>query len=404
MLKVPPINISDYDYPLPSDRIAMHPVSERDDSKLLVCSDGKITDSYFSNVHEYLPEYALLLLNNTRVIHARLLFHKSTGAAIEIFCLEPESPVHDIQLAMEQKESCVWRCLVGNAKKWKGGILSFEMIFGKMICKISAEIIQRHVGTYSVKFSWSIHDLSFAEIIESAGKVPLPPYIHREVEEEDMDRYQTVFAEHDGSVAAPTAGLHFTKKVFKQLTEKKINIAHLTLHVGAGTFKPVSSADIHKHVMHAEQVVINKKLLDQLLNADHDIIAVGTTSVRTIESLYWLGVKYLTTEKMSYEVTQWDAYETELKTIGKVEVLNSLLSYLEKHKLPQLCFRTSLIIVPGYSFRIINGMITNFHQPKSTLLLLISAFLGNKWKEVYQHALLTDYRFLSYGDACLFLK
>jgi S-adenosylmethionine:tRNA ribosyltransferase-isomerase len=312
--------------------------------------------------------------------------------------------VHDIQLAMEQKESCVWKCLVGNAKKWKEGVLSFEMIFGKMICKISAEIIQRHVGTYSIKFSWTNPDLSFAEIIESAGKVPLPPYIHREVEEEDMDRYQTVFAEHDGSVAAPTAGLHFTKNVFKQLAEKKIKTAHLTLHVGAGTFKPVSSANIHHHVMHAEQVVINKKLLDKLQEANHDIIAVGTTSVRTIESLYWLGIKYMSTGVMSDEVTQWDAYETEFKTYGKGEVVNALLSYLEKQKLQQLSFRTSLIIVPGYTFRIVSGMITNFHQPKSTLLLLISAFLGNKWKEVYQHALLADYRFLSYGDACLFLK
>jgi S-adenosylmethionine:tRNA ribosyltransferase-isomerase len=404
MLKVPTINISDYDYPLPHDRIAMHPVSERDDSKLLVCCAGNISDNSFSKVHEYLPESSLLVLNDTRVIHARLLFHKSTGAAIEIFCLEPEAPVRDIQLAMEQKESCVWKCLVGNAKKWKEDVLSFEMIFGKMICKISAEIIQRHVGTYSIKFSWTNPELSFAEIIESAGKVPLPPYIHREVEEEDMDRYQTVFAEHDGSVAAPTAGLHFTKNVFKLLAEKNIKTAHLTLHVGAGTFKPVSSEKIHHHVMHAEQVVISKKLLDKLQEADHDIIAVGTTSVRTIESLYWLGVKYMSTGVMSDEVTQWDAYETEFKTYGKGEVVNALINYLEKQKLQQLSFRTSLIIVPGYTFRIVSGMITNFHQPKSTLLLLISAFLGNKWKEVYQHALLADYRFLSYGDACLFLK
>jgi len=404
MINIPPINITDYDYPLPNDRIAMHPVNERDDSKLLVCVDGHISDRCFSHIDEYLPENALLLLNDTRVIHARLLFHKTTGAPIEIFCLEPETPVMDIQLAMEQKESCIWKCLVGNAKKWKAGVLSFEMIFGKTICKISAEIMDRQGEIFSIRFAWNDPRLSFAEIIETAGKIPLPPYIHRDVEEEDMDRYQTVFAEHDGSVAAPTAGLHFTENVFRQLKAKNIKTAQLTLHVGAGTFKPVSSSNINKHVMHAEQVVINKKLIDHLREANHDIIAVGTTSVRTIESLYWLGVKYLTTGNMPDAVNQWDAYETDLKTFDKADVLNALKGYLEKNKIQQFGFRTSLIIVPGYTFRIVNGIITNFHQPKSTLLLLISAFLGNKWKEVYQHALLTDYRFLSYGDACLFLK
>ncbi|MEI6853194.1 MAG: S-adenosylmethionine:tRNA ribosyltransferase-isomerase, partial [Bacteroidota bacterium] len=229
-------------------------------------------------------------------------------------------------------------------------------------------------------------------------------YIQREVEEEDMERYQTVFALNDGSVAAPTAGLHFTKKVFRQLAKKNITTAHLTLHVGAGTFKPVSASDIQDHVMHAEQVIINKKLLLQLLKADHDIIAVGTTSVRTVESLFWLGVKYLSSGTMPEAIDQWDAYKTDWKTTDKMEVLNALMSYLEENKLQQLYFKTSLIIIPGYNFRIVTGMITNFHQPKSTLLLLISAYLGNKWKEVYQHALLTDYRFLSYGDACLFLK
>jgi S-adenosylmethionine:tRNA ribosyltransferase-isomerase len=404
MLSIPPINIAEYDYPLPNERIALHPLSQRDESNLLVCRAGVITDECFSALHEFLPESSLLVLNDTRVIHARLLFHKLTGAAIEIFCLEPETPVRDIQLAMQQTAGCVWTCMVGNAKKWKDGVLSFEMIFGKKICKISAEIIKRYGETFSIKFSWSIPELTFAEIIETAGKVPLPPYIHREVEEEDMERYQTIFAENDGSVAAPTAGLHFTKSVFKKLAGKNIKTAHLTLHVGAGTFKPVSAIDIHQHVMHAEQVIINKKLLVQMLNTDHDIIAVGTTSVRTLESVYWLGVKYLSTGVMPGSVNQWDAYETDLRSFDRAEVLQGLIRYLDKTKLQQLSFQTSLIIVPGYSFRIVAGMITNFHQPKSTLLLLISAFLGNKWKEVYQHALQTDYRFLSYGDACLFLK
>jgi S-adenosylmethionine:tRNA ribosyltransferase-isomerase len=405
MIQTPPINISDFDYPLPAEKIANHPLSERDDSKLLVCKDGLISDHSFSEIHKYLPASSLLLLNDTRVIHARLLFHKTTGASIEIFCLEPEAPVRDIQLAMQQKESCVWNCMVGNAKKWKEGELSFEMIFGKAICRISAEVLHRNSGgTFSIRFSWNLSDLTFAELIETAGKVPLPPYIHREVEEEDMERYQTVFALNNGSVAAPTAGLHFTRKVFMQLAKKNISTAHLTLHVGAGTFKPVSTSDIQHHVMHAEQVIINKKLLLQLLHAEHDIIAVGTTSVRTVESLFWLGVKYLSSGTMPEAIDQWDAYKTDWKTMDKMEVLSALLSYLEENKLQQLYFKTSMIIIPGYNFRIVTGMITNFHQPKSTLLLLISAYLGNKWKEVYQHALLTDYRFLSYGDACLFLK
>jgi S-adenosylmethionine:tRNA ribosyltransferase-isomerase len=404
MLKIPSINISAYDYPLPVHKIALHPLPERDNSKLLLCRKGVITDRHFDSVHEFLPENSLLVLNDTRVIHARLLFHKSTGAAIEVFCLEPEAPDRDIQLAMQQTGSCVWKCLVGNAKKWKEGELSFEMIFGREICRISAAIVQRHGETFSVRFTWSLPGFTFANIIETAGKVPLPPYIHREVEEEDMERYQTVFAEHDGSVAAPTAGLHFTKNVFKQLAAKNIKTTHLTLHVGAGTFKPVSAADIHQHVMHSEQVIIHKKLLKQIQKAKNDIIAVGTTSVRTLESLYWLGVKYLSLGVMPMEVDQWDAYETDLKSLGKDEVIKALITYLDHNELEQLSFQTSLIIIPGYTFRVIDGMITNFHQPKSTLLLLISAYLGDTWKEIYQHALRSDYRFLSYGDACLFLK
>ncbi len=404
MIKIPTINISDYDYPLPGVRIAMHPLQERDHSKLLVCSHGEISDHRFSEVDEYLPESSLLLLNDTRVIHARLLFHKTTGAAIEIFCLEPEEPVRDIQLAMQQQESCVWKCLVGNAKKWKTGALSFEMIFERVICRIEAEIVQRYGDTFSIRFSWSIPEFTFAQIIETAGKVPLPPYINREVDEEDMVRYQTIYAGHDGSVAAPTAGLHFTKSVFKKLAGKNIKSARLTLHVGAGTFKPVTSADIRQHVMHAEQIVITKNLLSKLRKAKHDIIAVGTTSVRLVESLYWLGLKYLSTGVMPAEVNQWDAYDTHLNPIGKDEVLKALIGYLDKNESEQFNFHTSLIIIPGYTFRIIDGMITNFHQPKSTLLLLISAFLGDKWKEIYEHALHNEYRFLSYGDACLFLK
>ena len=403
MREILPINLSDYNYFLPDGKIALYPAERRDSAKLLVCHSEIVFDSKFSSIDEFIPRDSLLVLNDTRVIHARLLFEKQSGAAIEIFCLEPEAPYKDIQLAMQEKESCVWNCMVGNAKKWKSGKLkmALETEYGSGI--LSAEVVEKNDSTFLIKFIWNLPGLTFSEVIEKAGKVPLPPYIHREAEDDDSKRYQTVFAVNDGSVAAPTAGLHFTKEVFNRLDKKKIQIAHLTLHVGAGTFKPVTADLVQQHVMHAEQVMITKKLIEDLLQSNNTI-AVGTTSVRSLESLYWLGAKYISTGVMPTEVNQWDAYETEYRKPPTDEVLNTLLDYLKKHRLSQLHFRTSLIIIPGYNFRIIRGMVTNFHQPKSTLLLLISAFLGPKWKYLYEHALNNNYRFLSYGDACLFLR
>lgn len=404
MVTPPKIKISKYKYRLPESKIASHPLAKRDDSKLLVHRNGIISDRNFADLPELLPPASMLLMNDTRVIRARMLFRKTTGATIEILCLEPEQPERDIQLAMQQKGSCVWRCMVGNLKKWKGGFVFIQIPLKTNILTVYADKEERHDDTFSIKFSWTMEEFTFAEVVEMIGKVPLPPYIHRAPEEDDIQRYQTVFASQDGSVAAPTAGLHFTDDVFKRLAAKNISTAHLTLHVGAGTFKPVTAKDIRQHVMHGEQLVVDLSLLEKLRNIKQDIIAVGTTSVRTIESLYWMGVKYINTGAMPERLEQWDAYDTELKPATNEEVYDAIIGYLQQHKLEQLKFQTSLIIVPGYQFRIIDGMLTNFHQPKSTLLLLISAFLGDKWKEIYKHALRTNYRFLSYGDACLFLK
>lgn len=404
MINLPKIKISNYNYRLPEKKIAMHPLAKREDSKLLVHRNGIIRDRNFSDLPELLPPASMLLINDTRVIRARMLFRKTTGATIEILCLEPEQPERDIQLAMQQKGSCVWRCMVGNVKKWKRGLVFIQLPLKTNILTVFAEMEERHEDTFSIKFSWTMEEFTFAEVVEMIGKVPLPPYIHRAPEEDDIQRYQTVFATHQGSVAAPTAGLHFTDDMFKRLAVKNINTGHLTLHVGAGTFKPVTAKDVRQHVMHGEQVVVDMSLLEKLRNKKQDIIAVGTTSVRTIESLYWMGIKYITTGVMPERLEQWDAYDAELKPASNEEVYDAIISYLDQHKLEQLKFQTSLIIIPGYQFRIINGMLTNFHQPKSTLLLLISAFLGYKWKEIYKHALRNNYRFLSYGDACLFLK
>jgi len=402
MITIPDINISDFDYALPEARIALFPAAKRDASKLLVSRNDTIIDKEFYQLAGLIPENALLVLNNTRVIHARLLFHKPTGAAIEIFCLEPQSPERDIQLAMQQKGSCVWKCLVGNAKKWKEGTLVLPVHINSGECLLSASIVGHDDETFSVQFNWNPEEYCFAQIIEAAGKVPLPPYIHRPADTIDNERYQTVFARNDGSVAAPTAGLHFTNDIFQQLNKKNISTANITLHVGAGTFKPVSADNIEQHVMHAEQVVVSKKLIESVLEAEGAIIAVGTTSVRSLESLYWLGLNYMQNGVMPDLVKQWEPYNT-VETKETKTVLKALLAFMSANELEHISFSTQIIIMPGYQFRIISGMVTNFHQPKSTLLLLISAFLGDRWKAIYEHALQNDYRFLSYGDACLFL-
>ncbi|MGQ8338582.1 S-adenosylmethionine:tRNA ribosyltransferase-isomerase [Sunxiuqinia sp. A32] len=393
------------DYELPDERIAKYPLANRDESKLLVWKNGNIADSIFNSLSELLPENSLLVFNNTKVIRARLQFQKQTGARIEIFCLDPLEPA-DYQISFQQTESCTWNCMVGNLKKWKQEVLQKEIEVDGEAVILKAEKLLQADGNVQVKFSWNSSKAEFASIIEAAGILPIPPYLNRETEEDDLERYQTIYSKIKGSVAAPTAGLHFTDRVFDSLKSKNIECAEVTLHVGAGTFKPVKSATIADHEMHAEQIIVTREFIEKLIQHSNHLIAVGTTSIRTLESLYWLGVQLLKhPDAFPHElkVNQWAPYQNEDKIPAK-QALISLLDYLSKNQLSFLIASTKIIIVPGYEFQIVDGMLTNFHQPQSTLLLLISAFLGDDWKRVYQHALDHDYRFLSYGDSNLYLK
>ncbi len=397
------IKISDFTYDLPDDKIAKYPLSVRDKSKLLIHKNGEITQSSFQNSVDFLPEKAQLVFNNTRVIHARLFFRKETGAKIEIFCLEPIQPV-DYQIAFQEKERVIWKCMIGNSKKWKAGILKREIeIKGKKVI-LQAEKKEQSENTFSIEFSWD-KSMAFAEIIEHTGTLPIPPYLNRETEEADEETYQTVYAKIDGSVAAPTAGLHFTKEVLTQLNNKNISTKEITLHVGAGTFQPVKSDTISGHTMHHETVIIPKNIIEGFIENPDNIIAVGTTSVRSLESLYWIGLQLENKifNAQHAEVLQWEPYENEAK-ITSEKALQNIVHYLNENKKSELQFSTQIIILPGYDFKIIGGMFTNFHQPQSTLLLLISAFLGNDWKRVYDYALNNNFRFLSYGDSNLYLK
>lgn len=392
-------------YELPEERIAKYPLPQRDQSKLLVWRNGEITDAQFLNLDQFLPEGSLLVFNNTRVIRARLLFQKATGANIEIFCLDPLNPA-DYQLAFQQTESCSWNCMVGNLKKWKNEVLEKQLHLNGKVVNFKAEKLAQEEGNVQVRFSWDCPDTDFASLIEAAGVLPIPPYLHRETEESDLERYQTIYSKIKGSVAAPTAGLHFTQAAFEKLKSKQIDSEEVTLHVGAGTFKQVKAATIGEHEMHAEQIIVRKSFIEKLLSHPGKLIAVGTTSIRTLESLYWLGVKIhrnpeLTLQELDIE--QWLPYQSETDT-SKAESLQAILGYMERNGLQTIGAHTKIIIVPGYRFRIVEGMFTNFHQPQSTLLLLISAFIGTDWERVYQHAMDNDYRFLSYGDSNLYLK
>lgn len=397
------IKISDFNYDLPESKIAKYPLPERDTSKLLVWRNGSVKETSFANCSEYLPDNAQLIFNNTRVIHARLFFWKETGSKIEIFCLEPVEP-HDYQVAFQEKKQVVWKCFVGNSKKWKSGILSREIeISGKKII-LQAEKIAQFENTFHIKFSWD-KPLSFAEIIEHTGVLPIPPYLNRETDETDEETYQTIYAKIDGSVAAPTAGLHFTDSVLSDLKTKNISTKEITLHVGAGTFQPVKSETIDGHTMHSEVVIIPKNIIEAFIKHQGKTIAVGTTSVRSLESLYWLGLQI---ENNSFnpgysEVLQWEPYENEAK-ISSPKAFQNIVDYLDETGQDVIQFSTQIIILPGYDFKVINGMFTNFHQPQSTLLLLIAAFLGNKWKKVYDYAIANNFRFLSYGDSNLYLR
>lgn len=402
------IYISEYDYQLPDERIAQFPLEQRDGSKLAVLENGKISQDIFSNVASYLPQNSLILFNETRVIHARLHFVKETGARIEVFCLEPLSPA-EIQQVFAARRQCEWKCLVGNAKRWKEHeSIKLEFLNGNENAILKATIISRNADWFHIRFEWEPAELSFSEVLEHAGKVPLPPYIHRDATQADDNRYQSIFARNEGSVAAPTASLHFTDTVLNSLKAKNIESRKITLHVGAGTFKPVSTDVVNGHQMHSEKIIIQRPVIEYLYeNPDQFKTLVGTTTVRSIESIYWQGLKWIEKKAASPEldVRQWDPYETALA--GKITVkesLSKILETLDIFGVDALKGSTSLMIAPGYQYRFTNAMITNFHQPKSTLLLLIAAFIGKDWEKAYQYALSHDFRFLSYGDSCLFFK
>ncbi len=401
-MSVPHIDSSKYDYELPEEKIARYPLSERDKSKLLVYDRGDIIDSQFARVGDFMPADGFtMVFNNTKVIRARIIFHKETGAQIEIFCLEPIVP-NEVQQAFAERRQTTWKCIVGNSKKWKEGALFLDVQTAHGLVRLSATRSQTLGNASEIVFSWDNDALSFAEIIESVGVMPIPPYLNRETESIDNTRYQTVYSQHKGSVAAPTAGLHFTDEILGQLKQKGGELVNLTLHVGAGTFKPVQTKDAESHVMHAEHIVVEAEAIRRIIGGKKPLIAVGTTSVRTLESLYWLGVKLLAGQSIDEGLMQWDAYELP-QDFSAEEALNALLDCLKRLNINELHSITQIMIMPGYRFRIVERLITNFHQPHSTLLLLIGAFIGEDWKRVYDHALNNDFRFLSYGDSSLLI-
>ena len=402
--KTQQISIEDYNYSLPDERIAKFPLPKRDESKLLLYKEGKVSESIFKHITDYLPEGSLMVFNNTRVIQARLLFQRATGAQIEVFCLDPAAP-HDYELIFQQTEACNWICLIGNAKKWKEPVLSREITVAGQTVRLSAEKVQSYGETHQIRFSWD-GGFSFAEVLDAAGELPIPPYLHRKTEESDLKTYQTVYSKIKGSVAAPTAGLHFTPEVLADLDAKGFGREELTLHVGAGTFKPVKSETIEGHEMHTEYISVRRSTIERVMQNFGKIIAVGTTSVRTLESLYYIGVTLATHPDATSEelvVRQWMPYEDANNRLTPTEALQNILDYLDKHQLNTLITATQIIIAPGYEFKIVKGIVTNFHQPKSTLLLLISAFVKGDWKNIYDYALGHDFRFLSYGDSSLLL-
>lgn len=402
--KTEQIRIEEFNYPLPDERIAKFPLTKRDESKLLVYRNGKIDEAVFKQLSDYLPQGSMLVYNNTRVIQARMLFQKETGAQIEVFCLEPVIP-HDYALVFQQTESCSWLCLVGNLKKWKEGALHKTIRMDDKEVVLSAERIKTTGDSHLVRFSWNNPQVTFAELLDAAGILPIPPYLHRETRESDLQTYQTVYSKIKGSVAAPTAGLHFTPEVLAGLDAKGFTREEVTLHVGAGTFKPVKSEVIGDHEMHTEFISVRRSAIENIRTNLGRIIAVGTTSVRTLESLYYMGRTLVNNPDATSEelvVTQWTPYH-DTDEVTAHEALTALLDYLDRNQTDTLLSATQIMIAPGYEFKIVKGIITNFHQPKSTLLLLISAFVNGNWKSIYNYALDNDFRFLSYGDSSLLL-
>lgn len=401
------IRISEFNYPLPDERIAKFPLPVRDQSKLLLYRHGEVTEDIFTSLPDYLPANSLMIFNNTKVIQARLHFHKETGALIEVFCLEPVQP-NDYALNFQQTEHAAWLCMIGNLKKWKEGALKREITVKGKPLTLTAERGACHGTSHWVDFRWNNPEITFADILEVFGELPIPPYLNRETQESDKETYQTVYSKIKGSVAAPTAGLHFTPRVLDALREKGVALEELTLHVGAGTFKPVKSEEIEGHKMHTEYISVNRSTLEKLVAHEGKAIAVGTTSVRTLESLYHIGVTLLHNPNATEEdlhVKQWQPYETALETAATpaVDALQAIIAYLDRHHMETLHSSTQIIIAPGYEYRIVKAMVTNFHQPQSTLLLLVSAFLHGDWRKIYDYALAHDFRFLSYGDSSLLI-
>ena len=403
MKNIQEIAIAEYDYPLPDERIAKYPLAERDTSKLLIYNKGVVCEERFSNLPQFVPQNSLMVFNNTKVIQARLRFRKETGALIEVFCLEPEQPCDYQQIFLETKE-CVWQCLVGNSNRWKGGVLSQCVTVAGKEVTLSVERVGGPAAVNHVRFTWD-GGCSFAELLEAAGELPIPPYLNRATEESDTRTYQTVYSKVKGSVAAPTAGLHFTPAVLEALTAAGVEREEVTLHVGAGTFKPVKSELIADHEMHEEYIEVRKALLEKLIDADGCAVAVGTTSVRTLESLYFLGELVAENPAITQDelhVGQWTPYNRE-HSLSTVEALEALVTWLERNGLDRVHSHTQIMIAPGYTFRIVKAIVTNFHQPKSTLLLLVSAFVKGEWRKIYDYALANGFRFLSYGDSSLLI-
>ena len=402
------IQIKDYNYPLPDERIAKFPLAERDTSKLLVYQQGNISQDHFRSLPDYLPQGALMIFNNTRVVRARLHFRKSTptqnenslGALIEIFILEPALPV-EYQENFLSRGKCSWYCMVGNLKKWKTGALHQEICIGQERVTLSASRVGTHGTSHEIEFSWNSNH-TWAEVLEATGELPIPPYLNRNTEQSDLTTYQTVYSKIKGSVAAPTAGLHFTPEVLSALDAHGIDREEVTLHVGAGTFKPVKSEEIGDHDMHTEHIAVRRETIEKLIRYEGKAIAVGTTSVRTLESLYYMGILAMQ-GKEDLHVEQWMPYESDTKGIDTCQALSALLEYMDKRNIDVLHSSTQIIIAPGYDFHIVNVMITNFHQPQSTLLLLVSAFVKGDWHSIYDYAPANDFRFLSYGDSSILI-
>ena len=390
-----PIYIADYNYPLPDERIAKYPLAERDHSKLLVYRDGKVSEDRFYHIGDHIAPHSLLVYNNTRVIQARLEFHKSSGARIEVFCLEPIAP-HDYQLSLGATTGCTWKCMVGNAKKFN--VESLELRVERLGVTLRVSKGEQRGNTYEVHFSWDNEKVSFAEILDAVGELPIPPYLNRKTEESDKRTYQTVYSRIKGSVAAPTAGLHFTERVLDDIRSRGIETEELTLHVGAGTFLPVKTADANEHTMHTEIIAVPKKAIEHIISKLGHIVAVGTTSMRTLESLYFIGC-----HPDQPTVGQFEPYENEF-TLSVKDSLQAIVDYLEATGQETLHAETQIMIKPGYEFRVVDQLITNFHQPQSTLLLLVSAFVNGDWKTIYDYALSHDFRFLSYGDSSILTR